>query len=324
MATIKDVAAMANVSMTTVSRVLNRDKAIAVTPEVRLKIFEAARKLDYRSPRQRKAALEKKQLLIGIADWQIIRAGQENIQLYTMAGMHDQLDEMHEAQFVRLNRELNQEVDGIMAFGRFERSDINFLQALSPNLVFVNSDQEGYENDQVKVDFDQGVEDLVSYLMDQKQYASVGYIGGLHRDANALIGARRLASFRTALKRRGVYEERYFKVGDLSRESGYTLAQQMVREKNLARAIVLGSDEVAEGAMEAFCDLGIRVPEDVATVFYRDILTLHSKWNATCIEMFPDYVWENAMDLLIGRIVRKREQAVTVLVPTRMKIGDTA
>lgn len=40
--------------------------------------------------------------------------------------------------------------------------------------------------------------------------------------------------------------------------------------------------------------------------------------------MYPDYVWENALELLFGRISGKRSQAVTVMVPTRLKIGDTA
>ena len=40
--------------------------------------------------------------------------------------------------------------------------------------------------------------------------------------------------------------------------------------------------------------------------------------------MFPDYVWENALEMLLGRIEQKRTQAVTVMVPTHLRIGDTA
>ena len=45
MATIKDVAQSAQVSATTVSRVLNRDDNMSVTPEVRMRIFQAAHAL---------------------------------------------------------------------------------------------------------------------------------------------------------------------------------------------------------------------------------------------------------------------------------------
>ena len=107
--------------------------------------------------------------------------------------------------------------------------------------------------------------------------------------------------------------------------AGYALAKKAVEEHTLAEAVLLGSDEVAEGALEAFRELGIRVPKDVAVIIYQDIQTLESKWpTGTCLEMFPDYVWENALELLFGRISQRRSQAVTVTVPTHLKIGDTA
>ena len=139
------------------------------------------------------------------------------------------------------------------------------------------------------------------------------------------IGGRRLSGLRRILEERGLYDPTVFHVGDISRESGYTLARQAAREGRLAEAMLLGSDEVAEGALEAFRELGLRVPKDVAVIIYQDIQTLESKWpTGTCIEMFPDYIWENALEILFGRISQKRTQAVTVVVPTHIRIGDTA
>ena len=56
MATIKDVAQAAQVSAAAVSRVLNKDDNISVTPEVRARIFQAAHALGYVSPRQRQGS----------------------------------------------------------------------------------------------------------------------------------------------------------------------------------------------------------------------------------------------------------------------------
>lgn len=85
MATIKDVAQSAQVSATTVSRVLNRDDNMSVTPEVRMRIFQAAHALGYVSPRQRRAAAEKTKLIIGVADWRIIRPDRPNIRLSSLS-----------------------------------------------------------------------------------------------------------------------------------------------------------------------------------------------------------------------------------------------
>ena len=97
-----------------------------------------------------------------------------------------------------------------------------------------------------------------------------------------------------------------------------------MEEHALAEAVLLGSDEVAEGALEAFRELGIRVPKDVAVIIYQDIQTLESKWPThTCLEKFPDYVWENALQLLFGRTSPRHLQAVTVSLPTSLNTTAT-
>ena len=75
--------------------------------------------------------------------------------------------------------------------------------------------------------------------------------------------------------------------------------------------------------LEQTCNIVLAHPKYVKAI--RGIQTLESKWpTGTCLEMFPDYVWENALELLFGRISQRRSQAVTVTVPTHLKIGDTA
>ena len=285
MATIKDVAQAAQVSTAAVSRVLNKDDNISVSPEVRARIFQAAHVLGYVSPRQRKAAEHKTHLVIGVADWRIIRPDRHNVRLSSLSCLVQMMTDQYEVTFVRLTFGEPQKVDGIIALGVFSEKEIDFLRSLSFAIVFVNSNQHNYEFDQVQVDFDRG----------------------------------------RILEKRGQYDPRTFHVGEISRESGYALAKKAVEEHTLAEAVLLGSDEVAEGALEAFRELGVRVPKDVAVIIYQDIQTLESKWpTGTCLEMFPDYVWENALELLFGRISQRRSQAVTVTVPTHLKIGDTA
>ena len=218
-----------------------------------------------------------------------------------------------------------QKVDGIIAFGIFTSQEIDFLRSLSYAIVFVNSNQNNYEFDQVQIDFDQGQKQVVSYLLDQKRYTGLGYIGGIYNGQNGSIGTHRLAAIKKILQERGQYDPRTFHVGEISRESGYCLAKKAVEEHTLAEAMLLGSDEVAEGVLDAFRELGVRIPKDVAVIIYQDIQTLESKWpTGTCLEMYPDYVWENALELLFGRISQRRTQPVTVMVPPQLKIGDTA
>ena len=325
MATIKEVAQAAQVSATTVSRVLNKDDSISVSAEVRMRIFQAAHTLGYVSPRQRRLSAQKKKLVIGVADWRIIRPDRPNVRLSGLAGIVQMMTDAYEVSFVRLVFGEPLEVDGVIAFGEFNEKELDFLRSLSFAIVFINSNQYSYEFDQVKVDFDAGQQQMVSYLLERKGYTGVGYIGGIYEGEGFRIGEHRLAALQRILEARDQYRPETIHLGEISRESGYELARRAYQEGTLAEAMLLGSDEVAEGVLEAFRELGVRVPKDVAVVIYQDLQTLESKWpTGTCLEMFPDYVWENALDLLFGRISQRRSQAVTILVPSHLKLGDTA
>ena len=83
MATIKEISQLASVSSTTVSRVLNQDDTIVVSPEVRKKIFKIAHELNYVPPRMRHAQKEK-EIVIGVADWHIIRKDRPNIRISSL------------------------------------------------------------------------------------------------------------------------------------------------------------------------------------------------------------------------------------------------
>lgn len=50
MATIKDIAKLAEVSPTTVSRVLSQDETMVVSQDIKMKIFRIAHELKYVSP----------------------------------------------------------------------------------------------------------------------------------------------------------------------------------------------------------------------------------------------------------------------------------
>lgn len=323
MATIKDVAQAAQVSPAAVSRVLNRDDNISVTPEVRMRIMRAAHDLGYVPPKQRRGVVQGR-LSIGVADWHMVRRDRPNVRLSSLRLLVQMMTDQYDVEFVRLSYGETRRVDGVIAFGFFTSEEMDFLRAVSYHIVFINSDRRDYEYDQVQVDFDRGLRQITEYLLDLKRYTSVGYIGGLYESGTVRIGYHRLEGLRRILEERGIYDPGTFHVGELSRDSGYQLAMQAVERGQLAEAMLLGSDEVAEGALEAFREKGLRIPKDVAVVIYQDIETLESRWpTGTCVEMIPDYVWQNAIELLLDRIGGKRSQAVTVVVPTHIKIGDT-
>lgn len=325
MATIKEVAKLAGVSLTTVSRVLNRDESLSVTNEVRMRIFRAAHQLSYVPPRLRKEAGEKKKLVIGVADWRAADPEKPHVHPAYLTAMMELMTVRYEVEFANLFFGQRRAVDAIIAFGRYSEEEVLFMRSLTFAIVFVDSDREDYENDQIELDFERSQEELVTYLLDERQYETVGYIGGRHEKDGIRNGDRCLNGLVRSLKGRNCYDEQFFHVGDFSRESGYRLAKQAAQSGTLARVVLLGCDEVAEGALEAFRELDLKLPEDVAAVIYQDACPMDARWTEeTRVEVLPDYVWENTLELLLGRIEQRRSQAVTVTVPLRIRPGGTA
>ena len=324
MATIKEISQLADVSIATVSRVLNQDDTIVVSLEVRKRIFRIAHQLKYVPPRKRHAQKEKG-IVIGVADWHIIRKDRTNIRLSSLDLIVKSMSGKNDVRFERLDKNTPGQYEGIMAFGVFSEEEMEFLRMQSYAIVFINSDPKDYEYDSIVMDFNKGIHEMLDYLMDRKKYCSVGYIGGLYEEGQVRIGYRRLEGIQAAFKQRGLYEEGNFYIGDISRESGYEQAKRAVESGRLPEAVLLGSEEVAEGALEAFQDAGLRVPKDVAVVIYKDIETLESKWPSyTKVRMFPDIVWQTAIKLLLEQIQEGRKDNMTIYLPTKLEVGDSA
>ncbi|WAJ23716.1 LacI family DNA-binding transcriptional regulator [Lacrimispora xylanolytica] len=324
MATIKEISQLAEVSIATVSRVLNQDETIVVSPEVKKRIFKIAHELKYVPPRMRHTQ-KKREIVIGVADWHIIRKDRTNIRLSSLDIIVKSMSGNSEVRFERMDKGTPGQYDGIIAFGVFSEEEMEFLRMQGYAIVFINSDPKDYEYDSIVMDFNKGIHEMLSYLVDQKKYRSVGYIGGLYEEGQVKIGYRRLEGIKAAFNQKELYEDKYFYLGDISKESGYELAKRAVESGCLPEAVLLGSEEVAEGALEAFYDAGLRIPKDVAVVIYKDIETLESKWPTfTKVRMFPEIVWQTAIKLLLEQIREGRKDNMTIYLPTKLEVGDSA
>lgn len=324
MATIKEIAQLANVSPATVSRVLNQDETLAVTQEVRNQIFKIAHELKYIPPKMRHAQ-KGNQIVIGVADWHIVRKDRPDMRLDSLSCIAATMSQKADVSFQRIVCGEDMRVDGIIAFGSFSEEEMNFLRRQSYAILFVNSELKDYEFDRIIMDYKQGLIDMVHYLLDQKEYRSIGYIGGIYETAGVRIGTHRLEGLQEILRQKGCYEEKYFCVGEISRESGYKLTKELLATGDVPEVLILGNDEVAEGALEAIKEQKYRIPKDVAVVIYRDIETLQTKYPTyTSLRMLPDMVWSTAIKLLLERIIDKRTDSMKVYLPAKLEVGDSA
>lgn len=316
MATLKDIAQQAGVSITTVSRVLNKDTTMAVTGETRRAIFEAAFELGYIPPRQRLVQTDSKVLRIGVADAHIIIRGYQNINLATLQYLYSLLDLPNRVEFIQLSVNSAVEVDGIIAFGDFSPEETQTLREISPRIVFVCSSSEDFLYDRVRLDIDFAMRRALEYLKEKTSGAPVAYIGGEYTENNQTIGRRRREKIVSIMTEMGLYKPELVLLGELSKEGGSSMANALF-EKQMPKSLIIGSDIVALGVLDILKERQISIGKKLNVVVYRDIDTVVlPKGKYATIRMYPDLVWQKAIQMIMEQF-DGRTQAIHTVVPTR-------
>lgn len=329
MATLKDIARKAGVSVATVSRILNGNHDYSFSRETTERIRAYAEEMGYKPGRRRrkKAAAEKtKQLLhIALVVWypeerehefayyRDIRMGIEkqcgdkgiSFSRYYTA---DQFNQDPDAE----------KFDGLLAVGKFSGSDIEKFAKKTRHIVFVDSSPDPLRFDSVVVDFFAAVEEVVTYLM-RRGHRSIGYIGkyeyaGLNREPYPDF---RKESFRLITRDRGIFNEAcVFVTDEPTPSAGYAIANRLAN-RSVPDAFIVFSDTVALGVLSAFQESGIRVPEDVSIVSFDDLpFARYTFPSLTTVKIYTDFMGQAAVDLLHEKVTENRKMPKKRSFPT--------
>ena len=248
MVTRKDIAEQAGVSQSTVSRLLNGDPTLKVKADTRRRIMRTAAELGYRAFTSRSIAV---------------------------LNVPPQFDELQDAYFQSLQTELRKvaaDHDGFVATGptSFQRTDLAHLRDALRYGVFIDTNPAPDWFDSVRPDLSQTMLDALDTLL-VDGYTCIGYIGGvgsimgLHNHTEDI----RSLAFSDWSKRLGLPNEQYiYADGPFTVSNGRALAARLLTDHpdDLPNALVIGSDPMAVGVLQAFAEAGVRVPTDIAVV----------------------------------------------------------
>ena len=133
-------------------------------------------------------------------------------------------------------------------------------------------------------------------------------------------GAGRLAGFMQAMKEAHIsVPENWIVQGDFEPESGYRAMQQIVSQPHRPTAVFCGGDIMAMGALCAADELGLRVPQDISVIGYDNVRNARFFTPAlTTIHQPKDSLGETAFNMLMDRIVNKREESQSIEVHPRL------
>lgn len=324
MATIKDIAKLAGVSPATVSRVLNYDTSLSVTDETKKRIFEAAEELSYKKRGSKKKVNRK----IAIVHW--YTEEEELHDLYYLSirlGAEKRTKELGKDLAVYFTDNIQnmkeENIEGIIAVGKFSESQINELTEITPHIVFVDYSPNDDMYDAIIVDFEKATKTIINYFM-STHHETIGFIGGtetLKGESNPLEDLRE-KTFRSYMKEQKIYDENFVYVGSsLSVESGYHLMKQAITDlgDDLPTAFVISSDVMAIGSIRALHEAGIAIPDRVSVIGINDMsVSKHIYPSLSTIRVYTELMGETAVDTLLerfeGRMIAKTVSLSTKLV----------
>ncbi len=330
MATIKDIADLAGVSASTVSRVLNHDTSLSVTEKTKKKIFEAAEKLDYKTPKQRNK--NDKRLKIGIIHWYSQKEELEDPYYYCIRkGAEDECSKKR-IEVTTIFRNDNSHsigevnyLDGAIAIGKFSKDDIKEFSRYSSNIVFADSSPDEKMFDSVVIDFEKAIIEVLEHLLNLG-YKRIGFISGkeyvgLERKP---IDDLREITYKNYMKKKGLYNSKDIYVGKFIAEDGYKLMKKAIEGGDLPPAFFIGNDTMAIGAIKALYEANIKIPEDVSIISFNDNPT--SKYTVpplSTVKVYTEFMGATAVGLLIERIEDNRQIPKKVVVPTELIIRQS-
>ncbi len=308
MAGIRDVAALANVSPATVSRVLN--KSGYVKKETCQRVLEAIRELNYVPSGVARSMVSGTTRTIGLVLPDItnpyfpaLARGVEDAasaQGYLITLCNTDNNPETEAMYLDMLREKC--VDGLVYVSTSSRVDHVQKLAQTMPIVWVDRPPVGVEGDVVAGD------DFLGGYLATRHLVSVGHknVGFISGPPELITSMERKRGFSLALKEAGIVpDERLIAVGNFTFESGRQ-GMADILSKAQPTAVFAANDLMALGAMEVIFEAGLKVPQDIALVGYDDIVFARLARPAlTTIEQPSYLIGLTACEVILDRIARR-------------------
>lgn len=328
MATLRDVAREAGVSVATASRVINGHTN--VTGPTRDLVMAAVRKLSFVPHSGARSLTRRKTDTIGVIlpdlfgefFSEIIRG----IDLVAHeSGMHLLLGNMHGSthETAAAVASMRGRVDGLLVMPPDVKPEL-LAAHLDPALptVLLNYDASGLNLPYVAIDNYRGAYAMTQALLERGARNVIHIAGPKHnRDARD-----RQRGFADAMAKLVGERSPVILPGDFTEESGEQAARLLIAGQMPADAVFAANDVMAVGCIAQLAEAGIRVPTDIMVAGFDDIpLARHLNPALTTMQVKIDRVGSTAMMMLL-RLLRGEvlgTASATILTPALIARGTT-
>jgi len=332
--TLKDIAKASGVSISTVSRILNKDALRKSSAETCKRVIEIAREMGYMSEVPAKLQIlasnqEQPTYSIGC----ILTSDHESFVSpffsTLLAGIQNELAQtgshlkynffvmnIKDRGFARFIQ--STKLDCAIMLGRTSLENITLLRERIPHLVYAGVNSIGSDFDEVICDGYSGAICAVHHLVGLG-HREIGYIGSTQQKYQ-VFNEHRYQGFLDEMKTSGLAVNEDFVVDTfLTSADGYESMLSLIRKKTLPTAIFCGNDTVALGVMKALSENNISVPDDISIIGFDNIETAsYVRPALTTISVPTKELGRLAVKIMLDRLESGRDYAIKVNLPFKL------
>jgi len=319
MTTIVEVAKRARASTGTVSNVLRG--TVRVSPALRERVEAAIRELDFHPNEIARSLKVNQTYMLGMVlpditnpfYPEVIRGAEDRALergfLLVAANTDEQIDrEQHIVSALRSRR-----VDGILLVPTRGNSVDHIRRTMKSGIPVVCLDRvpTGLKVDAVMLDNVRGAQDCVRHLV-RSGYRSIAMITG---SLELGVARERLRGYEEGLREAGIEVSKGLILeGDFREGSGYRLTKDLLLRADRPSAILVSNGVMALGVLQAFEELGVRCPEDVALATFDDLAGDRAFHPRLTVISQPGYeIGARGVTLLMDRIEGKLTKKTSVI-----------
>ncbi|WP_164668338.1 catabolite control protein A [Virgibacillus doumboii] len=321
--TIYDVAREANVSMATVSRVVNGNPN--VKPVTRKKVLNTIEQLGYRPNAVARGLASKKTTTVGaiipdissIFFAELARGIEDIATMYKYNIILSNSDQNKDKELQLINTMLEKQVDGILFMGgNVSDEHVDQFKSSSIPVVLAATYDETNTIPSVNIDYEEAAFEATSFLL-EKGNENIAFISG---QDDTLINQQKYNGYLRALNGKSVnINDEYILKGDYSYDSGHEAVEQLLALNNRPTAVFVASDEMALGVIHGAQDKGYQVPGDLEVFGFDNtrLATMVRPTLSTIVQPMYD-IGAVAMRLLTKYMNKEEVDEKKVVLPHRI------
>ena len=325
--TIRDIANIAGVSHTTVSRVINDSKSVCES--TRLRVQKVIEELNYTPSAFARGLSKNETSIIGLVVpelrnpffGEVFEGVTEVADKNNLTVMLFNTDEKIEKERKVLRILEEHRIQGLIITPvtgqeEYDKEYINTFRSMDIPIVLVDRNIIDSDFNGVYFDDTKAIYDATTLLL-ENGHRDIIILGG---NKKLKLAINRVNGYKLAFNNMNIpFDENNIYFDDFSQESAYKLTKQILESNKHFTAIVSANNMLTMGCLKLLFEKGIKIPDDIAFIGYDKIELLDVlQSNITIVEKDAIQMGRNAMELLLSHIKNEHRQTYNIIMKAHL------